>query len=280
MEKADKKTGRIYFEHCPYCEFQDLQYYLTRADKTPLKKCRNCGLIFVEYYDSKIGESLYRSEDYFKKSGSRLAGYGYQDYFQAAPETFYWQKLLVLLLCDSRRKRLLDVGCASGNLLYLLRGLKEGVGIDISEKAVEIARSRGLNAYACNVFEIDKYIGQGSKFDVITAFDFIEHVPEPKKLLSKIKTLLSDDGIFLFSTPDCSSSAEKAEKENCAVYRESLEHLLFLTADFVRFACKDVFNAEPSLFTKRYGGYFTLICFFSPDNIHNQYISELSPNFS
>jgi len=38
------------------------------------------------------------------------------------------------------------------------------------------------------------------KFNLITAFEVFEHVPNPKKLISDILTLMSDDSLVLFST--------------------------------------------------------------------------------
>jgi len=43
-------------------------------------------------------------------------------------------------------------------------------------------------------------IAQLGKFDLITAFEVFEHVPNPQHLMSNLRSLLSQNGIVLFST--------------------------------------------------------------------------------
>ena len=48
--------------------------------------------------------------------------------------------------------------------------------------------------------ECYKRIAQLGKFDLITAFEVFEHVPEPQRLMRNLRSLLSPNGIVLFST--------------------------------------------------------------------------------
>jgi SAM-dependent methyltransferase len=43
-------------------------------------------------------------------------------------------------------------------------------------------------------------VGQLGKFDLITAFEVFEHVPDVQKLMSTLCSLLSDNGLVLFTT--------------------------------------------------------------------------------
>jgi SAM-dependent methyltransferase len=43
-------------------------------------------------------------------------------------------------------------------------------------------------------------IDQLGKFDLITAFEVFEHVPDPQHLMTSLRTLLSQNGVILFST--------------------------------------------------------------------------------
>ena len=46
----------------------------------------------------------------------------------------------------------------------------------------------------------DADLGQLGKFDLITAFEVFEHVPDVRALMSNLRSLLAPDGIVLFST--------------------------------------------------------------------------------
>jgi SAM-dependent methyltransferase len=43
-------------------------------------------------------------------------------------------------------------------------------------------------------------MGQLGKFDLITAFEVFEHVPDPRQLMANLRALLAPDGVILFST--------------------------------------------------------------------------------
>jgi 2-polyprenyl-3-methyl-5-hydroxy-6-metoxy-1,4-benzoquinol methylase len=44
------------------------------------------------------------------------------------------------------------------------------------------------------------------RYDVICAWDTLEHVPDPLADLAAIRARLADDGVFVFSTPSISSA--------------------------------------------------------------------------
>ena len=65
----------------------------------------------------------------------------------------------------------------------------------------QLLRSNHFNAHSHDPFydhsEISSATGQ---FDLITAFEVIEHVPDPKRMIGELTGLLKRDGIFIFST--------------------------------------------------------------------------------
>jgi 2-polyprenyl-3-methyl-5-hydroxy-6-metoxy-1,4-benzoquinol methylase len=101
-------------------------------------------------------------------------------------------------------KRLLDVGAGSGKLVRHLRGR----GVDA--KGIEPSRAlfdRFLKddpAFACATLD-DLRAPEGKAYDIITAFDVIEHVPDPVGFLHGIERLLEGTGTCFVSTPDVES---------------------------------------------------------------------------
>jgi 2-polyprenyl-3-methyl-5-hydroxy-6-metoxy-1,4-benzoquinol methylase len=90
--------------------------------------------------------------------------------------SFYDANIAGFLPAD-RNARILDVACGQGAFIsYLLaRGYKRVCGIDISKEQVEHAVSLGLEVVS--QADAGSYLsGTREQFDVITAFDFIEHL--------------------------------------------------------------------------------------------------------
>ena len=100
-------------------------------------------------------------------------------------------------------QRLLDLGC--GNSMFLSRARSAGwdvVGVDFDSKAVESARSRGLDVRLGGVDVLDP---AGEQFDVITLAHVIEHVHRPMDVLRACYNLLKPGGFVWIETPNIGS---------------------------------------------------------------------------
>lgn len=112
------------------------------------------------------------------------------------------QPAMVKLLPNLEGKSVLDLGCGYGHncLDFVNKGAKEVVGVDISEKMLEIARKEAKNEkiqyFNMSMTEINKL---GKKFDVIyssLAFHYIENFDEFCKIMY---STLNEGGYLLFS---------------------------------------------------------------------------------
>lgn len=96
--------------------------------------------------------------------------------------------------------RLLDIGCGNGE--FLVRARFSGwdvVGVDPDPKAVEVARSRGLDVRVGGVEVLDP---ARERFDGITLSHVVEHVHEPLIVLRKCHALLKPRGWIWIETPN------------------------------------------------------------------------------
>lgn len=96
--------------------------------------------------------------------------------------------------------RLLEIGCYTAKLAELLPRNIDYVGVDFDEKAVKIARDKGLNVRKVN-FDSEG-LEFKEKFDIIVAAEIIEHLLDPDKMMKQIKGLIKDDGAVLISLPN------------------------------------------------------------------------------
>jgi 2-polyprenyl-6-hydroxyphenyl methylase/3-demethylubiquinone-9 3-methyltransferase len=103
-------------------------------------------------------------------------------------------------------KRALDVGCGGGILAesMALRGA-EVLGIDLSTKPLKVAQLHALEAGVTNlryreVSAEDLAIEAPASFDVVTAMEMLEHVPDPASVVRACAALVKPGGWVFFST--------------------------------------------------------------------------------
>ncbi len=94
--------------------------------------------------------------------------------------------------------RLLDVGCGVGAFCQAakLHGF-EVAGIDVSATAVAEGQARG--DVPLRVATLEEVVGAGERYDVVTAFEVLEHLSDPVAFLSEARKLLGPGG-HLFAT--------------------------------------------------------------------------------
>lgn len=108
----------------------------------------------------------------------------------------------VLSLTDWQGRSVVDVGCGTGELLRQIaeRGARGLTGIDYSEKAIEIARSRGPTTntrYVSGDF-LDMTPVEN---DVVISCGTIEHSDNPGEFLKALERWCRDDGMIIVTCP-------------------------------------------------------------------------------
>src|SRR4051794_26635737 len=142
----------------PYCRKDAAQYYLEPASGTIFQAQMPSVTAMNQYADDEYSSGAYR--EYAKSRDLKIA--------TARPRLAAIKKL-------AKGKRLLDVGCATGFFMeaateagFDVRGVEfSDVGISLARPDIRARIVRGdVNALRSQETE---------KFDVVTAFDIIEH---------------------------------------------------------------------------------------------------------
>ena len=200
---------------CPICEADSNQILFTQIYSKTIKHkivcCNNCGFVFVKnakpqtfynrYYKDMSKYEDTRDQKLHDKSAEIIARYAhYTD-------------------------RILDIGCSTGHLLYLLKnkGFKELLGVDPAPQCRIVAKK----LYNINVKtnSIDSFKPK-EKYDFIILSTVLEHLSELRKSIKKITTLLSNDGKIFISVPNASSFFENVKEP---FYEFSPEHVNFFS---------------------------------------------------
>jgi SAM-dependent methyltransferase len=105
---------------------------------------------------------------------------------------------------------LLDVGCSYGLLLKAAeqRGMA-GLGLELSDDAVEHCRRSGLNVRKGGI----EQLGAADSFDAIVLWDVLEHLRDPEGTLLDLRDHLSSSGVVSLLVPDRGSLASKLLRE-------------------------------------------------------------------
>ncbi|WP_287876013.1 bifunctional 2-polyprenyl-6-hydroxyphenol methylase/3-demethylubiquinol 3-O-methyltransferase UbiG [Acidovorax sp.] len=100
----------------------------------------------------------------------------------------------------------LDVGCGGGILSdSMARKGADVTGIDLSTKALRVARLHALEAQTANLrfreISVEALAAeQPASFDVVTCMEMLEHVPDPASVVQACARLVKPGGWVFFST--------------------------------------------------------------------------------
>ena len=100
---------------------------------------------------------------------------------------------------DGRRPKLLDLGCGTGLWLQRRAADCEAFGLDLSREALAFCRTRHLRPVAL-ADAVRLPLGDAT-FDIVTAFDLIEHVADDHGLIGEVRRVLRPGGYLLASVP-------------------------------------------------------------------------------
>jgi SAM-dependent methyltransferase len=187
---------------CDLCGHNSFSQVLSGADYRTsdsslyqLYKCLNCGLVCL-----------------LPQPGPQALHKSYPDFLWEINNTDRLSQRLNLSIEWLQRLRplpgnLLDVGSAIGDFVLAAQQIGwHASGIEVSERQVEVANSRGANVVLCPDFLT--FISD-TKFDVITFNHVLEHVPSPAAYLLKAKSLLKPKGLIIISVPNYNSFSRR-----------------------------------------------------------------------
>lgn len=126
-------------------------------------------------------------------------------------------------------KRILDVGCGTGELANRLIGHNyEVVGVDLSEEMLMIAQEKTAGKVPLFMQDMRELEGLG-KFGCVAilcdSLNYLDNMDEVKETFERVKEHLVEDGIFIF---DVHSILKFKTQFNDKTYAESGEDINFI----------------------------------------------------
>jgi 2-polyprenyl-3-methyl-5-hydroxy-6-metoxy-1,4-benzoquinol methylase len=164
-------------------------------------KCRNCQLIYMNPM-----EKISKTNEYYCKAKNNHAPTIRESYLKTA------ESQVRLIQKYASGTNLLDIGCAQGFFLFSAsRAGYTAKGIEMSQDAAEYAiREFGLDVEA-KPFEELRFAE--NRFDVVTLWQVLEHVPYPLMILKEVHRILKPGGLLVVSTPNIEGIPAKILRE-------------------------------------------------------------------
>lgn len=161
-----------------------------------LARCQTCGTLYVDSDVTQEYLSTVQAE-YTPDVKYRE----YESVLRASELALNWQ-LMKNYRSPQRGDKLLDVGSAFGDFGAIAQ--KDGVqpnGVELIPQAVQHSLKIWGEGSRVHVGPLEDAPFDRGEFQYITAFETLEHLRDPIKVLSQMKELLSEDGILAFSVP-------------------------------------------------------------------------------
>jgi SAM-dependent methyltransferase len=209
---TDANFASLQPTHCPICETsgsdrqvyamnfrpEDLNGAVFSARRAPdrlhyrIVRCQRCGLLRSDPIlpAADLGR-LYESSQFTYAVEAEFARETYRNYLDRA------------LPLVRERHRLMEIGCGSGFFLRaaLRAGFAEVWGVEPSTEAVSKATDDVRGHIRPGLYSDDTF--PANHFDVICAFQVLDHAPDPTRLLLACMKDLKPGGLALFINHDC-----------------------------------------------------------------------------
>lgn len=211
---------------CDICGEQNyhILYYATKDRYFPIKgtfqlvRCENCGLLYLNPQpEAEELQRHYPTECYYAyrsgKDATSIVNSEKLNLFRAIRSAFIWplSRILPSLRSEMEKemaylgpiysgKRVLDVGCGSGDRLsfYLERGAFT-FGVEINPPACEEGKKKGHKMF-CG--ELSEAGFEGEFFDIVLFHQSLEHVFSPRITLLEVWRILKRGGKVWISVPN------------------------------------------------------------------------------
>ncbi|MDW8242030.1 MAG: methyltransferase domain-containing protein [Thermogemmata sp.] len=196
---------------CPLCGQDAADFVLEAADPLPagrrglrfaVVRCRHCGLAYTNPRPDAATIARFYPEHY--------APHAMRFRRPPRPKPLWFSRLFGRP-CPERRGylphrppgRLLDFGCGSGAFLQRMAALGwEVVGVDVAPQVVEALRLRGYQALHGSLPHPQL---TPSSFHIVTMWQALEHVHQPRLVLRHAWKLLVPGGYLIVAVPNFAS---------------------------------------------------------------------------
>ncbi|MBA4054649.1 MAG: methyltransferase [Marivirga sp.] len=187
---------------CPVCDGTSFNFALNCKDFTVshetfnINECTTCKFKVTSPLPENL-DKYYLSDSYIShssKASSLVDGL----YILARNFTLKWKLRLITRYQKESGISILDFGCGTGD--FLKRCKKEGLvisGVEPSDNARNLARTKTGGTIASRLSDL-----QTQRYEVITLWHVLEHIPTLNETLQTLSDKLTDSGTMFIAVPN------------------------------------------------------------------------------
>ena len=169
-------------------------------------------------------DPYYNSADYISHTDSKKGIIA--SLYQWVKRLSIQKKLEIIQKYSGDNKTILDIGAGTGDLLAAALSAGYTVaGTEPNKSARELAAKKGIELQAA--LDVD------GKFQIISLWHVLEHLPDPKSEIEKLSYLLNDKGVLLIAAPNFRSYDANYYKSYWAAY-DVPRHLWHFSRDAIK----------------------------------------------
>jgi 2-polyprenyl-3-methyl-5-hydroxy-6-metoxy-1,4-benzoquinol methylase len=208
---------------CSLCKSNKTKPILNKAGFL-IVQCTDCDFVYVNpRIKNEELENIYK-HNYFK---NKDYGYiGYEQEKRLRIKNFErWLNDAEPFIPNNKIFHALDVGCAAGYCLDVMeaKGWK-AEGLELDDEMFRDLETAGQIVYRCPLESFESK----QKYQVITLFDVIEHIPHLDVAFKKLSDLLEVGGVIIMVTPDHDSLQRRLFAKRWFQYKP-IEHIQYFT---------------------------------------------------
>lgn len=216
----DWPAGSLEHRACAVCKQDNALYVCERPDGLVVVQCSDCGFVYLEDIPSQeVLDGFYETYGEFK-------GYTQVPRSLLARLRHKWlilweTKLRILETSGGLKgKRLLEIGTSYGEFIKAARN--RGASVDAVE--IDVVARNHLIAHGINA---EEKIDLNKRYDIICAFQVIEHLASPQEFVADIASVLERDGRLLLTMPN--GGEADVVGSSWVGFRCDLEHLNYFS---------------------------------------------------
>lgn len=208
---------------CPVCRLQQSTPFLRKGDYK-IVQCGACHMLYVDPPPSSAQlAAFYNRPEYYQNSNV-----GYIDYLAEEKKLRReaGMRLSTIEAFMPTKGKLLDLGCAAA--FFLDEAQKRGWQVAGSELSAQMRQFAETN-FGLSITSHYNDLPDAS-FDVVTMWEYIEHLSDPRQELENLHRLLKPGGIVGISTPNTAHLQVKREPNQWWEFKPPA-HLTFFTPE-------------------------------------------------
>ncbi|MDD4602413.1 MAG: class I SAM-dependent methyltransferase [Bacteroidales bacterium] len=271
-------------KNCPLCGGKKFSLFLKVTDsflsqeEFSILQCDFCELKFVNPRPTReeIG-NYYLSDDYISHDSDKkdLLSNVYR-----LARKFAIRKKYGIIKKENSPKRLLDIGCGTGEFLKYCQ--EQGLDVFGYEPNIK-ARCHAILKNKLDIKEsLTDFKSMAGSFQCVTMWHVLEHVHDLTETLESVKKLLTPEGLLVIAVPNCNSWDARYYKQFWAAY-DVPRHLFHFTEQSMKqLAQKSNFEISQILPQKLDSYYVSMLsekyC-TGRSNYFNAFLRGLTSNF-